>query len=38
MEIVGMYGVVVEYGVKVMVLFIVSDYVIIGEVILSEEC
>lgn len=37
MEVVGLYIVVVKYGVNVLVIMIVSDYFIIGEVIIVEE-
>lgn len=38
MEVVGVYVVVVEYGVKVLVICIVFDYICMYEVISVEEC
>lgn len=38
MEVVGFYIFVVKYGVWVLIIFIISDYFVIYEVIFVEEC
>lgn len=38
MEVVGIYGVVVEFGVKVLIICIVFDYICIYEQIIVVEC